>query len=83
MFQNSGVESPASGFWSPLTVASRLLHLHSIEEKTPRLMLKLLSTARNTQRDSQLCKEGKREEEDRIDQEEKRKNQKRREKSIP
>jgi len=41
------------GFGLPLTVASRLLHPHSTEEKTPRLMVKQLSTARNTQRDSQ------------------------------
>jgi len=41
------------GFGPPLTVASRLLYPYSTEDKTPRLMVKQLSTARNTQRDSQ------------------------------
>ena len=36
-----------------LTVASRLLHPYRIESKNPRLMVKQLSTSRNTQRDSQ------------------------------
>ena len=39
--------------FSPLTVASRLLHPYIIEDKTPRLLVKQLSTARDTQRDSQ------------------------------
>ena len=42
-------------------------------------MVKQLSTARNTQRDSELYKEEKREERDRGDQEKKRKSQKGRE----
>ena len=47
MVQSSGVEPPASGFWSPpFTVASRL-QPHSTEDKTTRLMMKQLSTARN------------------------------------
>ena len=36
-----------------LTVASRLLHSYSTDDKTSRLMMKLFYTARNTQRDSQ------------------------------
>ena len=43
-----------------LTVALRLLHPYSTEDKTPRLMVKQLSTARNTQRDSQSYIEKKR-----------------------
>ena len=38
--------------FSPLTVALRLLHPYSTEDKTPKLMAKQLSTARKTQRDS-------------------------------
>ena len=41
------------GFGPPLTVASRLLHPYRTEGKTPRLMVKQLSTSRNTQRASQ------------------------------
>ena len=55
-----------------LTVASRLLHLYSIDDKTSRLMVKRFFTVRDTQRDSQLRGEEKREEGDRGDQEEKR-----------
>ena len=36
-----------------LTVASRLLHPYSTDDKISRLMVKQFSTARNTQRDSQ------------------------------
>ena len=40
MIQNSGVEPPASGFWSQcLTVVSRLVHPHGTEDKTPGLMV--------------------------------------------
>ena len=39
-----------------LTVASRLLHPYSTEDKTPRLMVKQLSTVRNTQRNSYIEK---------------------------
>ena len=35
-----------------LTVALRLLHPYSTEDKTPRLMVKQFSTARNTRRDT-------------------------------
>ena len=53
-----------------LTVASRLLHLYSINNKTSRLMVKRFSTVRDTQRGSELHGEKKREEGDRSDQEE-------------
>ena len=36
-----------------LTVASRLLHLYSTDDKTSRLMMKSFSTVRDTQRGSQ------------------------------
>lgn len=48
-----------SGFWSQS--ATRLLCPHSTEDNTPRLMVKQLSIARNTQRDSQSYIEKKRE----------------------
>ena len=52
------------------TVASRLLHLHRIVDKTSRLKMKCFSTVRATQRGSQLHREEKREEGDRGDQDE-------------
>ena len=62
------------------TVASRLLHLYSTNDKTFRLMMKSFSTVRDTWRgNTELNGEEKREEGDRSDQEEKRGNQKRRE----
>ena len=61
-----------------LTVASRLLHLYSNDDKTSRLMMKSFSTVRDTQSSTQNYTE-KREEGDRGDQEEKRGNQKGRE----
>ena len=64
-----------------LTVASRLLHPYSTDDKTSRLMVKRFSTVRDTQRSSELHGEEKREEGDRGDQEEKRGNQKGREQS--
>ena len=61
------------------TVASRLLHLYSTDDKTSRLMISLMmksfSTMRDTWRGTQSYME-KREEEDRGDQEEKRGNEK-------
>ena len=62
-----------------LTVASRLLHPYSTNDKTSRLMMKRFSTVRDIQRGTQLLGEEKREEGDRGDQEEKRGNQKERE----
>ena len=43
-----------------LTVASRLLHPYSIDDKTSRLMVKQFSTARDTQRGSQSYTEKRR-----------------------
>ena len=64
-----------------LTVASRLLHPYSTDDKTSRLMVKRFSTMGDTQRGSELHGEEKREEGSRGDQEEKRRNQKGREQS--
>ena len=44
-----------------LTVASRLLHLYSIDDKTSRLKMKSFSTVRYTQRGSQSYIEKRRE----------------------
>ena len=63
-----------------LTVASKLLHPYSTDDKTSRLMVKRFSTVRDTYRGSQSYME-KSEEGDRGDQEEKRGNQKGREQS--
>ena len=63
-----------------LTVASRLIHPYSTDNKTSRLMVKRFSTVGDTQRGSQSYMK-KREEGDRGDQEEKRGNQKGREQS--
>ena len=63
-----------------LTVASRLLHLDSTDDKTSRLMMKSFSTEKDTQRGTQSYTE-KREEGDRGDQEEKRGSQKGRDQS--
>ena len=60
------------------TVASRLLHLYSTDDKTSRLKMKSFSTVRDTQRGSELQEE-KREEGVRGDLNEMRWNQKRRE----
>ena len=43
-----------------LTAASRLLHPYSTDDKTSRLMVKQLSTARDTQRSSQSYMENRR-----------------------
>ena len=45
-----------------LTVASRLLHPYSTDDKTSRLMVKRFSTVRDTQRGSQSYMEKRREE---------------------
>ena len=57
------------GVGPPLIVAPRLFCPHRTEDKYPRLMVKQLSTARNSQKDSQSYIE-KRKETDRGDQEE-------------
>ena len=64
-----------------LTIASRLLHPYSTDDKTFRLMVKQFSTVRDTQRFTELHGEEKRKEGDRGDQEEKRGKQKEREQS--
>ena len=43
-----------------LTIASRLLHLYSTDDKTSRLMMKILSTVRDTWRGTQNYMEKKR-----------------------
>ena len=58
-------------FGPSLTVTSKLLHPYSTDNKTSRLMVKQFSTVRDTQRESQLHREEKREEGDRCDLEEK------------
>ena len=63
-----------------LTVASRLIHPYSTDNKTSRLMVKRFSTVGDTQRGSQSYMK-KREEGDRGDQEERRGSQKERDQS--
>ena len=79
MFSGLGLSLLPLVFSPILTVASRLLHLYSTDDKTSRLMMKGFSIVRDTQRGSQLHGEEKREEGDRGDQDEMRWNQKRRE----
>ena len=63
-----------------LTVASRLLHLYSTDDKTSRLMMESFSTCEgHPERYTELHGEEKREVGDRGDQDETRGNQKRRE----
>ena len=52
MFSGFGLKPPASGYSLILTVASRLLHLYSTNDKTSRLM-KSFSTVRDTWRGKQ------------------------------
>ena len=52
VFSGFGLKPPASVFSLILTVASRLLHLYSTDDKTSRLMMKGFSTMRDTQRGS-------------------------------
>ena len=65
-----------------LTVASRLLHPYSTDDKTSRLMVNRFTTVRDTQRGSKIYMK-KREEGDRGDQEEKRGNKKRGKSNLP
>ena len=53
MFSSFGVKLLPLAVSLILTVASRLLHQYSTDDKTSRLMMKQLSTARDTQRGSQ------------------------------
>ena len=71
MFPSLDLSLLPLAFSLSLTVASRLLHPYSTDDKTSRLMLKRFSTVRDTQRGSQVHGEEKREEGDRGDQEEK------------
>ena len=64
-----------------LAVASRLLHPYHIDDKTSRLMEKILHSEGHPERFTELHGEEKREEGDRGDQEEKRGNQKGRDRS--
>ena len=73
--QSPGVESPVSGIQAwPLTVV-RLHRPHSTEDKTPALMVKQLSTAKDTQRDSHTYTEKRRGKKEKKD---KKRSQKRR-----
>ena len=76
MFSSFGVKPPDSGFHLILRVASRLLHPHSTDGNTSRLMVRQFSTARDTDRFTELHGEEKREEVDRGDQEGKRESEK-------
>ena len=60
MFSGFGLKLPASGFQSYSSVASRLLHLYSTDDKTSRLKMKSFSTVRDTQRGSQSYMETRR-----------------------
>ena len=60
MFSSFGVKPPASGFQSFSYSSLKLLHPYSTEDKTPRLMVKQVSTFKNTQRDSQSYTEKRR-----------------------
>ena len=60
MFSGFGLKPLPLVFSLILTVASRLLHLYSTDDKTSRLKMKSFSTVRDTQRDSQSYMEKKR-----------------------
>ena len=53
VFSSFGFRPPPLAFTLILIVASRLLHLYSTDDKTLRLMVKISSTVRDTQRGSQ------------------------------
>ena len=73
VFSGFGLKPPPSGFHLILTVASRLLHPYSTDDKTFRLKMKSFSTVGEyPERFTELNEEEKREEGDRGDQEEKR-----------
>ena len=52
MFSGFGLKPPASGFGFIFTVASKLLHLYSTDDKISRLKMNSFSTLRDTQRGS-------------------------------
>ena len=61
MFSGFGFKPPASGFSVFFfTVASRLFHQYSTDDKASRLKMKSFSTVRDTQRDSQCYMEKRR-----------------------
>ena len=60
MFSGFELKPPASGFSLILTVASRLLHPYSTDDKTTRVMVKKFSTVRDIQRSSQSYMEKRR-----------------------
>ena len=60
VFSGFRLKPPASVFSLILTVASRLLHLYSTNDKTSRLMMKSFSTVRDTQRGTQSYMEKRR-----------------------
>ena len=60
MVSGFGLKPPASGFQFYFTVASRLLHLYSTDDKTSRLKMKSFSTLRDTQIGSLSYKEKRR-----------------------
>ena len=60
MFSGFGLKPPTSGFSLILTVASRLLHLYSTNDKTSRLMMRSFSTVRDTRRGTQSYMEERR-----------------------
>ena len=60
MFSGFGLKPPALVFIFIFTVASRLLHLYSTDDKTSRLKMKSFSTLRDTQRGSLSYKEKRR-----------------------
>ena len=53
VFSSFGFKPPASDFSLILTVASRLLHPYSTDDKASRLTVKRFYTVRDTQRGSQ------------------------------
>ena len=60
MFSGLGLSLLPLVFSLILTIASRLLHPYSTDDKTPRLMVKQFFTVRDTQRDSQSYMEKRR-----------------------
>jgi len=60
VFSSFAFKPPASAFSLTLTVASRLLHPYSTDNKSSRLVVKRLSTVRDTHRGSQSYMEKRR-----------------------
>ena len=81
VFSGFELKPPALNFSLILTIASRLFHLYSTNDKTSRLMMKSFSSEGHLERFSELHGDEKREEGGRGDQKGKRENQKGREQS--